>query len=188
MESDLSAARRIQDTLHPHGPVAVTGYHVESELHAIPCRRRRLLRRRGARERPDTLRHGGRRPQGHACGAPRRECSGARSQHRDGLTPSPLTLATRINEHLSRYTPDDRFVTAVFAVLAHASGNVAYVNAGHNAPILARPTSRRPSLEATGVPLGLFAAAPYEIRDRGDSARRQIFPPLFYRWVARLDS
>jgi sigma-B regulation protein RsbU (phosphoserine phosphatase) len=77
--------------------------------------------------------------------------------------PDPLTLATRINQHLSRYTPDDRFVTAIFVVISHVSGSLTYVNAGHNAPILTgRGTTT--ALEASGVPLGLFAEAPYEAR------------------------
>jgi len=76
---------------------------------------------------------------------------------------SPLTLARQINKHLSRYTPGDRFATAVFLVLSRDSGEFAYVNAGHNAPIVFSCGSST-FLEATGPPLGLFAAAEYEPR------------------------
>ena len=76
---------------------------------------------------------------------------------------SPLALANQINKHLSRYTPSDRFATAVFIVLSRDSGELTYVNAGHNAPILFSSGSTA-FLEATGQPLGLFADAQYETR------------------------
>jgi sigma-B regulation protein RsbU (phosphoserine phosphatase) len=74
---------------------------------------------------------------------------------------NPLTLARRINKHLSRYTPAERFATAVFVVLGRDSGEFTYVNAGHNAPILLGCGSPA-ALEPTGVPLGLFPEAAYE--------------------------
>ena len=43
------------------------------------------------------------------------------------------------------------------------SGEIQYVNAGHNPPLLCGSGSTR-FLEATGVPLGLFAGATYEKR------------------------
>jgi phosphoserine phosphatase RsbU/P len=46
----------------------------------------------------------------------------------------PLALARRINKHLSRYTPGNRFATAVFIRLNRDSGELTYVNAGHNPP------------------------------------------------------
>ena len=75
----------------------------------------------------------------------------------------PLALARQINKHLSRYTPVDRFATAVFVVLDSDSGELTYVNAGHNAPIIFGSGSTT-LLEATGMPLGLFAEAEYEAR------------------------
>lgn len=76
---------------------------------------------------------------------------------------TPLALANRINKHLSRYTPIDRFATAVFIVLSRDSGELTYVNAGHNAPILFSSGSAT-FLEATGPPLGLFGDAVFEVR------------------------
>jgi len=73
---------------------------------------------------------------------------------------APLTLALRINKHLSRYTPSDRFATAVFVVLNHYSGELTYVNAGHNAPLLNGESQAE--LQPTGMPLGLFPYAAYE--------------------------
>lgn len=75
----------------------------------------------------------------------------------------PLALARQINQHLSRYTPSDRFATAVFVVLSRDSGELTYVNAGHNTPIVFCSGSTT-LLEATGMPLGLFTEAEYEAR------------------------
>jgi sigma-B regulation protein RsbU (phosphoserine phosphatase) len=72
-------------------------------------------------------------------------------------------MAQQINKHLSRYTPIDRFTTAVFIVLSCESGELTYVNAGHNAPIVSSCGSTT-FLEATGLPLGLFVEAEYETR------------------------
>jgi sigma-B regulation protein RsbU (phosphoserine phosphatase) len=81
----------------------------------------------------------------------------------------PLALAGQINRHLCRYTPSDRFATAVFIVLSRDSGELIYVNAGHNPPIVFGSGSAT-ALEATGVPLGLFPEAAYE-------ARTALLPP-----------
>ena len=72
-------------------------------------------------------------------------------------------LANRINRHLIRYTPQDRFATAVFLVLTLDSGELVYVNAGHNPPLIGGSGSTR-FLEGTGLPLGLFASAEYQTR------------------------
>jgi serine phosphatase RsbU (regulator of sigma subunit) len=74
---------------------------------------------------------------------------------------APLAFAKQINQHLNRYAPAGRFATAVFLLLDRESGELNFVNAGHNAPIVSGPGSTT-LLEATGVPLGLFADAQYE--------------------------
>ncbi len=78
------------------------------------------------------------------------------------LDADPLALARQINEYLCRYTPGDRFATAVFVVLSRETGELTYVNAGHNAPIVLGLGSAT-RLAATGIPLGLFPQAPYEV-------------------------
>ena len=98
---------------------------------------------------------------------------------------TPLALAKQINKHLSRYTPSDRFATAVFIVLSRDSGELTYVNAGHNAPIVFSSGSTT-FLEATGPPLGLFLDAEYEARTAVISPGE--YPPHIHRWLDRLDS
>ena len=75
----------------------------------------------------------------------------------------PCALAKRINQHLSRHTPLGIFATAVFLLLNRDSGELSYVNAGHNAPIIFGHGVIK-LLEATGLPLGLFNDAEYEAR------------------------
>lgn len=74
----------------------------------------------------------------------------------------PSAFALQINRHLSRYTTHDRFATAVFIVLSRDSGELTYVNAGHNPPIVSSSGSTK-FLEATGMPLGMFIDADYKI-------------------------
>jgi hypothetical protein len=78
------------------------------------------------------------------------------------VEPDPQALAHQINKHLSRYTPADRFATAVFIVLSRDSGELAYVNAGHESPIVFCSGSTT-LLHSTGIPLGLFVGAEYKV-------------------------
>jgi phosphoserine phosphatase RsbU/P len=54
-----------------------------------------------------------------------------------------------------------RFTTAFFAELDAATGDVVYVNAGHNVPILRKKSGAVERLEAGGIPMGIFAESPY---------------------------
>jgi len=56
-----------------------------------------------------------------------------------------------------------RFTTAFFAELDPATGDVVYVNAGHNVPILRRTSGAVERLEAGGIPVGIFAESPYQV-------------------------
>jgi sigma-B regulation protein RsbU (phosphoserine phosphatase) len=71
-----------------------------------------------------------------------------------------LTLTVQMNQHLCRYTAAGRFATAVFILLDRNTGQLTYVNAGHNAPIVSGPGHAQ-ALEATGMPVGLFPHAVY---------------------------
>ena len=65
-----------------------------------------------------------------------------------------------------------RFTTSFFAELDPATGDVAYVNAGHNVPILRKKSGAVERLEAGGIPIGIFAESPYQVGttrlERGD--------------------
>jgi len=65
-----------------------------------------------------------------------------------------------------------RFTTAFLAELDPATGDLAYVNAGHNVPILRRASGALERLEAGGIPVGIFEDAVYQVGtarlERGD--------------------
>lgn len=56
-----------------------------------------------------------------------------------------------------------RFTTAFLAELDPATGDVAYVNAGHNVPILRKASGALERLEAGGIPIGISEEAAYQV-------------------------
>lgn len=55
-----------------------------------------------------------------------------------------------------------RFTTAFFAELDPATGELAYINAGHNVPILRKTSGAVERLEIGGLPVGIFAETTYQ--------------------------
>jgi phosphoserine phosphatase RsbU/P len=162
LETDQIAARQIQQTLQPGIPEVLPGYEVEAfykpirevggdyyDVIRLPAKRRLFALADVAGK-----------------GVPAALLAANIQALVRGLASvesSPLALAKQINQHLNRYSPDDRFATAVFLVLSPDSGELWYVNAGHNAPMVFSSGSAT-LLEATGPPLGLFVDAEYETR------------------------
>ena len=56
-----------------------------------------------------------------------------------------------------------RFTTAFLAELDPASGNIQYVNAGHNVPILRRSSGLIERPDVGGLPIGVMATANYDV-------------------------
>jgi phosphoserine phosphatase RsbU/P len=73
------------------------------------------------------------------------------------------SLADQVNNHFCQYTPPERFATAVFASLSRETGEFAYVNAGHNPPILSSADGVT-FLDSTGMPLGLVREAKFDCK------------------------
>jgi sigma-B regulation protein RsbU (phosphoserine phosphatase) len=87
--------------------------------------------------------------------------------------PSPADAIDQANRLISADSTDSMFVTLFFAQLDPASGELAYVNAGHNPPLLCRAGQEElTALARTGLPLGLFEFTDFEARgtqlDPGD--------------------
>lgn len=83
------------------------------------------------------------------------------------LSSSGIPLADLV-EGVNRYACSNsqggvRFTTAFFAELDPATGAVTFVNAGHNVPILRKSSGAVERLEAGGIPVGILAAAPYQV-------------------------
>jgi sigma-B regulation protein RsbU (phosphoserine phosphatase) len=77
---------------------------------------------------------------------------------------APLdALVARLNRYASAYSLDGRrFTTAILALYDPASGELTYVNAGHNAPVLRRANLTMEFLDKGGLPLGIESTAVYE--------------------------
>ena len=56
----------------------------------------------------------------------------------------------------------NRFTTAFLAELDSATGDVVYINAGHNVPILRKKSGLVERLEVGGIPVGILAEAAYQ--------------------------
>jgi serine phosphatase RsbU (regulator of sigma subunit) len=70
-------------------------------------------------------------------------------------------LAHRLNVQIARHAPRSRFVTLFVAVLNPSSGELVYVNAGQNPPLLRRTDGTYERLRAGGMALGMFEEAAY---------------------------
>ncbi len=79
-------------------------------------------------------------------------------------TAGPLTeLVSRMNRYACSNSQNGRrFTTAFIAEYHPASRTLTYLNAGHNNPILRRPTGALERLQTGGIPLGIDEAAVYE--------------------------
>jgi len=73
-------------------------------------------------------------------------------------------LAPKLNDFLHRSSDIDRFITFFFCDLDKKSGDLTYINAGHNPPIVLDHKGKVQRLESCGLCLGMFAASDYEIR------------------------
>jgi serine phosphatase RsbU (regulator of sigma subunit) len=92
------------------------------------------------------------------------------------LASSPLSLdqlAGEINRYACSNSQEGRrFTTAFLAELNPATGEIAYVNAGHNVPILRRKSGLIERPEVGGIPIGVLLDSAYQVGktrlDRGD--------------------
>jgi sigma-B regulation protein RsbU (phosphoserine phosphatase) len=74
---------------------------------------------------------------------------------------STTSMLRAVNDHLVEFSASNKFATLLLAALDGATGELTYVNAGHNPGILLRRDGRRERLSACSVPLGLLPAPPY---------------------------
>jgi hypothetical protein len=70
-------------------------------------------------------------------------------------------LGARVNDIFHRDGLDNRFATLFFAELEHNSGQLRYLNAGHNPAFVIR-ADRLERLSASSYPLGMLGSASYE--------------------------
>jgi sigma-B regulation protein RsbU (phosphoserine phosphatase) len=81
-------------------------------------------------------------------------------------------LAGRLNSAVLIESDGSSFISFFFAILDGATGLVAYVNAGHNPPVLLKRSGMVQALDSTGLCLGMFPFATYQTQtittDPGD--------------------
>jgi phosphoserine phosphatase RsbU/P len=74
----------------------------------------------------------------------------------------PAAVVTAVNRRLHAYSPVDRYATLFYGVFDENTRTLHYVNAGHNPAVVIRHDAAVTSLEATALPVGLFADTVYE--------------------------
>ena len=66
-----------------------------------------------------------------------------------------------VNRYLVDSTPANRFVTLFYAELDPTNGSLAFLNAGHNPPLIVHAGGTMEQLAAGGLPLGIMANADF---------------------------
>jgi sigma-B regulation protein RsbU (phosphoserine phosphatase) len=70
-------------------------------------------------------------------------------------------MLSRLNQHILASSAPNKFITLLLAELDAASGELKYVNAGHNPGLLVRARGGATMLDSGGLPLGLLAGGSY---------------------------
>jgi serine phosphatase RsbU (regulator of sigma subunit) len=84
--------------------------------------------------------------------------------HAQAAANSSLSESVKaVNEYLTINTPTNRFITFFVAELEPQSGELKYINAGHNPPLVARADGSVIELESGGFPLGIMPLAEFEL-------------------------
>ncbi len=73
-------------------------------------------------------------------------------------------LVTRLNRIILSNCPSNRFISFFIGVLDPKTGELSYVNAGHNPPLVIRHDGAVEELAGTGLILGIMPSAQYEQR------------------------
>ena len=74
-------------------------------------------------------------------------------------------LIERLNRHIYESSSTNKFITMLLAFLDTDSGDLAYVNAGHNPGVLIRRDGEVAHLSSKGLPLGLLPESAYGSAD-----------------------
>src|SRR5688572_9882583 len=74
---------------------------------------------------------------------------------------SILRTITGVNRYLAENIPANRFITLFYAELDPKTGSLAFLNAGHNPPLIVHAAGTMEQLAAGGLPLGIMPDADY---------------------------
>ncbi len=73
-------------------------------------------------------------------------------------------LAARLNQFVFRSSETSCFISFFYAELEAKTGELLYINAGHNPPFILPPAGKVRRLESTGFCLGMFSDVAFEAR------------------------
>lgn len=74
----------------------------------------------------------------------------------------PAAVVTAVNRQLHACSPVERYATLFYGVFDENTRTLHYVNAGHNPAVVIRRTGGVAWLEASALPVGLFAETAYQ--------------------------
>ncbi len=84
--------------------------------------------------------------------------------HAQAMAKSSLSeMVSAVNEYLAENTPTNRFITFFVGELDTETNELAYINAGHNPPLVARIDGTVEELDSGGFPLGIMPGADFEL-------------------------
>ena len=72
-----------------------------------------------------------------------------------------MATISAVNRYLADNIPANRFVTLFYAELDPESGSLAFLNAGHNPPLIVHAAGTVEQLASGGLPLGIKPDAEY---------------------------
>ena len=160
LANELEVASEIQLGLHPAGPPPITGYDLDG--YSFPCYE-------VGGDYYDFIPRGDGRHvvalgdvSGKGTGAALLMSSvhaAVRAHVRTRLSASEVV--TEINQYICDNSPANRYVTLFYSEIDPGTHQMTYINAGHNAPILARASGELMRLDIGGLPVGITPLAEY---------------------------
>ena len=101
----------------------------------------------------------------------------------DGSTQPPALFVQRLNEAFVGRFGNNRYATLFWAEYDAHTRILKYVNAGHEPPVLIRPSGEIERLETSGFPIGMFGRVGYASTERQVEAGSRIVTPSLRRWI-----
>lgn len=74
-------------------------------------------------------------------------------------------MACKLNDFVHRSSSSNSFITFFYTELNKKTGELRFVNAGHNPPLILDKKGKIHRLESCGLCLGMFSSSEYEIKD-----------------------
>jgi sigma-B regulation protein RsbU (phosphoserine phosphatase) len=73
-------------------------------------------------------------------------------------------MAVKLNDFVHRSSAPNAFITFFFCELNKESGELKYINAGHNPPLIIDKKGNLKRMESSGLCLGMFPSSTYEVK------------------------